>query len=222
MRLEADPSAFPRSLCLPSSCCPAFRGGCSCQPRAGVRGGPCRPHCQLWVLHLPLLAFPGAGAGQVSQLPLWEADFPNALCSSAGVSWLGGPEGTPGLSSQTQLPPRCRRLCSHLRNFPQSGQWDPGGFHCSASQQLQSQGGVPPSPAQPSAPALAPLAPGPGLTQPQQDGQCHVPATARGIFPHPCPGLWDECGEALERVLGPEAASVSGASRKQLQVTLVL
>lgn len=141
MRPEADPSAFPRSLCLPSSCCPAFRGGCSCQPRAGVRGGPHRPHCQLWVLHLPLLAFPGAGAGQVSQLPLWEADVPNALCSSAGVSRLGGPEGTPGLSSQTQLPPRCHRLCSHLRNFPQSGQWDPGGFHCSASQQLQSQGG---------------------------------------------------------------------------------
>lgn len=41
--VQLDPSASPGPLCLPSSSCPTFPGGCSCQPQAAVRGGPHGP-----------------------------------------------------------------------------------------------------------------------------------------------------------------------------------
>lgn len=53
MQLGADPSAFPRPQCLPSSSAQPFLAA------AAVRGAPMDPLCQLWLLQLPLLGTRG-------------------------------------------------------------------------------------------------------------------------------------------------------------------
>lgn len=124
-------------------CCPAFPDGCSFQPQAGVRAGPHRPP-------LPALGSPTSSVGfshcscwpSVSAASLESKVVPNAVCSSAGMSWLGGPEGTPGFSPSSPL------TAASLRNFPQSGQGNPGGFH-SVTAALEEPGG-------PTCPALSP------------------------------------------------------------------
>lgn len=157
-------------------------------PRQERELDPLAPHCQLWVLQLSLLG-------------------------TREDPWI-----------QPPAPPSLPSALQPLEEFSTVGA---GGFCSTASQQLRKSHGGPSVPC----PALSPClgiagsrigahtaAAGLGLTQPQQDGQCHVPAAARGIFPE----LWDECDGALEPVLGLGAAPVSGPSRKQPQVTLVL
>lgn len=83
------------------------------------------PLCQLWLLQLPLLVFS------------WCSCWPNICCFGKQrcskcrlfLCWhiLAGGDQRGPLDS-APAPPSLLQLCSHLRNFPQSGQGDPGAF----------------------------------------------------------------------------------------------
>lgn len=169
------------------------------------------PLCQLWLLQLPLLVFS------------WCSCWPNICCFGKQrcskcrlfLCWhilAGGDQRGPLDSAPAS--PSLLQVCSHLRNFPQSGQGDPGAFHSNMSQQLWESQRVPQSPAQPSAPAWHQDW---GSHSHSRTGSAVSQLQPEGFSPHPCPGLWDECGGALEQMMGLGAAHVSGASRKEPQ-----
>lgn len=77
------------------------------------------PLCQLWLLQLPLLVF-------LVLVLLWKAKmFQMPFVPLLGI--LAGGDQRGPLDS-APAPPSLLQLCSHLRNFPQSGQGDPGAF----------------------------------------------------------------------------------------------
>lgn len=198
MQLEADPSAFPRPLCLPSLCCPASPDGCS-----GFSSFLC------WVF-LVLAKYLGCSFGK-------------QRCSKCHLflCWhilAGGDQRGPLCSAPSS--PLTLQPLEEFSTVGAGGSW-------SLSLQLVTaaleEPGDPTVPCPALSPCLGTAGTSTGAHTATAGWQCHVPAAARGIFPpHPCSGLWDECGEALERKLGAGAAPVSGTSRKQPRVTFVL